>query len=542
MAPTHGDEEIEGRYKERKAYKERPYAYSPVPASSSTEVHDTTTLDRHTDRNGAGRYDHRLGSTTINGVNGKCPVNNMAEKGSTTLQYVAAAAANLCTMAAGAMLGWTSPVLPKLMKNTEDSPLGRPIDQDENSWIGSLVAIGAMIGCFVAGWMSEKFGRKRTLLSAVVPFTIGWILIASAKVVIQLCVARVFLGFAMAFAFTVVPMYCGEIAETSVRGALGSFLQLFITFGLLYSYAIGPYVSYTVLWILCGILPIIFFGCFITMPESPYYLLKIGQREEAIASLARLRSLPPASVQKEADEMQVTWNCTASIMDLFTVKANFKAMVYTSLLAMFQQLSGINVVLFYMEGIFISAGTSLSTSVATIIVGAVQTIASCVTPVVVDRLGRKLLLIISGIGEIVTLCALGTYFYLKDALHSDVSSISILPILSLVIFIATYCLGWGPLPWTMMGEMLATNVKSKASSIAVCMCWLLAFFITKFSGTLSESFGNYTLYWLFAVFCVISVVFTVMVLPETKGKNLQQIQDELNGVSPRVSDFESGKM
>lgn len=95
------------------------------------------------------------------------------------------------------------------------------------------------------------------------------------------------------------------MAQVSVRGALGSFLQLFITVGLLYSYVIGPYVSYLVFWILCAILPILFFVCFMTMPESPYYLLKIGQREEAIAALARLRSKSPASVQKEADEMQV---------------------------------------------------------------------------------------------------------------------------------------------------------------------------------------------------------------------------------------------
>lgn len=95
-------------------------------------------------------------------------------------------------------------------------------------------------------------------------------------------------------------------SQTSVRGALGSFLQLFITAGLLYSYAIGPYVSYTVFWILCAILPVIFFICFMMMPESPHYLLSKGQRAEAVASLAKLRGKSETAVQKEADEIQVT--------------------------------------------------------------------------------------------------------------------------------------------------------------------------------------------------------------------------------------------
>ncbi|XP_031839330.2 facilitated trehalose transporter Tret1 [Nomia melanderi] len=541
MAPTHGDEEIEGRYKERKAYKERSYAYSPVPASGgSTAVHDSTTLGKRFGENGAGQT-RLLGS---NGVHVECPVNKMTEKGSTKLQYIAAGAANMASMAAGVMMGWTSPVLPQLMKSVANTPLDKPITADDNTWIGSLVAIGAVIGCFVAGVLADKIGRKYTLLSSTVLYLIGWALIASAGVVYQLYAARVVLGFGMAFAFTVVPMYCGEIAEISVRGALGSFLQLFITIGLLYSYAIGPYVSYTAFWILCAIVPVVFFGCFVTMPESPYYLIKVNKKDQAIAALARLRGKSEASVQKEADEIQAELDEAArnevSIVELFKNKVNLKATLYTSLLAAFQQLSGINVVLFYMETIFISAKSSLPTPIATIIVGVVQVLASGVTPVVVDRLGRKMLLIFSGVGEIVTLIALGIYFYMQDAQNLPVSdTIGMLPVVSLVIFIATYSVGWGPLPWTVMGEMLAANVKSKASSLAVCACWLLAFFITKFSSSLSSAFGNYTLYWVFAAFCVISVTFTIIVLPETKGKSLAQIQSELGGDSS--PDFESGR-
>ncbi|XP_078047722.1 facilitated trehalose transporter Tret1-2 homolog [Augochlora pura] len=549
MAPTHdGNEEIEGRYKERKAYKERAYAYSPVPASGgSSSVCDSTTLwtqNGEINENGAGQA--KLFRSK--GVHDKCPVSysivaKMTEKGSTRLQYIAAAAANMCSLAAGAMMGWTSPILPRLSKGLENNPLGTRISEDQSSWVGSLLAVGALFGCFVAGYLADKIGRKLSLLSSAVIFLIGWALIASASVVEMLYAARFILGFAMAFTFTVVPMYCGEIAEVSVRGTLGSLLQLFITIGLLYSYAIGPYVSYTVFWILCALQPILFFAAFVTMPESPFYLLKAGKRDAALAALARLRGKSISSVQKEADEIQAevdeTLRNKASLSDLYKVKVNFRATLYTSLLAGFQQLTGINLVLFYMESIFIDAKTPIQTDVATIIVGVVQVLASAVTPLVVDRLGRKILLVFSGIGEIVTLIALGTYFYLKDALKQNVDDIAILPVISLVIFIATYCVGWGPLPWTVSGEMLPANVKSKASSIAVFTCWLLAFFITKFSSALQVACGAYTLYWVFAVFCVVSVLFTVLVLPETKGKSSQQIMNELDGGSSN-SDFESG--
>ncbi|XP_017875877.1 facilitated trehalose transporter Tret1-2 homolog [Ceratina calcarata] len=533
MAPTHGYEEIEGRYKE--------YAYSPVSASSTSAVYHSTTLGTYPKENGAGTSNCRI--NVNNSVQKKRRVAEMAEKGSTLPQYIAAATANLCVVGTGAMLGWTSPIGTSLMSNGTDSgsPLSGPITVDENSWIGSLVAIGAMLGSFIAGDLAERFGRKITLLSSVVPFMIGWALIATAGHVEQLYAARFVLGIALAFTFTAVPMYCGEIAETSVRGALGSFLQLFISFGLLYSYSIGPYVSYTIFWILCAAVPIVFVVCFIFMPESPYYLMKVGKRDAAISALAKLRSKSTAGVEKEADEMeaaiQEAFKEEAKLSDLFTVKANFKALIFTCLMASFQQLSGINVVLFYMGTIFESAKSSLPSAVSTIIVGAVQLAASGVTPIVVDRLGRKMLLIFSGVGEIVSLTALGIYFYLQKYDAASVESISFLPVVSLIIFIATYCVGWGPLPWTVMGEMFSSTVKSKASGITVCVCWFLAFIMTKFASTLQNAFGAYTLYWLCAVFCLISVLFTIFILPETKGKSLQEIQDELNGFSSEVPEF-----
>lgn len=535
MTPTRDNEEIEGR-----SYKD--YAYSPVPVSSSLAVFDTATpgkesLELSTE---CGEESCR---TSFRIVDNHRP-ENMTEKGSKFVQFLAAAAGNICIVATGAMLAWTSPVLPNLEK--DGGPLGSKITSEQSSWIASLMALGTIPGSFVAGYLGERWGRKRTALFAVVPFSIGWALVATASHVAQLYVARLIFGFALGIPFTVLPMYCGEIAETSIRGALGSFLQLFITIGLLYSYAIGPFVSYTVFWILCAILPVLFFVCFVMMPESPYFLLSKGRREEAIAALAKLRSKSEGAVQKEADEIQAiideAFRDQVSISDLFKVKANLKALIYTCALASFQQLTGINVVLFYMQSIFIAAGTSIPTEQAPIIIGVVQVIASAVTPLIVDRSGRRMLLVFSGIGETISLIALGLYFYLKEVQHADdvVAQISWLPIVALIIYISTYSVGWGPLPWAVMGEMFASNVKAKASGITVSVCWFLAFLATKFSKNLETAFGNYVLFWMFGAFCILSILFTVFLLPETKGKSLKQIQNELNGGTLASLDMENG--
>ncbi|XP_046410432.1 facilitated trehalose transporter Tret1-like isoform X1 [Neodiprion fabricii] len=514
---------------EGRTHKE--YEYSPVPASDSQTANGSDTLQETQFFSPADDIDHHVRRHLHEDP-------EMTEKGSRLLQYLGSFAGNCGAVATGAAMGWTSPVLPMLKESptNANNPFGRAITSEEGSWIGSLVAMGAAFGGFGAGFVIEKYGRKTALLASVIPFVIGWILTGTAAYVVQLYIARIFFGFAAGLCFTALPMYVGEIAETPIRGALGSLFQMFITAGLLYSYAIGPYVSYTVLWIACICVPLVFFALFLTLPESPYYYLSKGRKDDAIKSVARLRGKSAAGVQKEVDEMQVVveeaYRNESSYAALFTVKANFKALLLTCALVFFQQFSGINVVLFYTGDIFNAAGGNLSSDIATIIVGGVMLAASFITPLVVERLGRKLLLIASSIGQTVSMGTLGLYFYLQH-INSDLTAISWLPVVSLVVFIATYSFGWGPLAWAVMGELFASDVRSKASSLTVVFCWILAFCITKFYSNIEVSLGNYTAFWIFAVISFGGVFFVYFLLPETKGKSLQQIQDELNGIKHR---------
>jgi MFS family permease len=255
---------------------------------------------------------------------------------------------------------------------------------------------------FIAGPLADKIGRKWTLLSSTVFFVLSWVLLATTASVPQIYVARLLQGMGVGFVMTVQTMYIGEISTDESRGALGSLMQLFIVTGILFSYAVGPYTSYVLFQWLCCIIPLVFAGCFFLMPESPYYYIAKGQQKEAIASLKFLRGKSEAGVQDELvliqNAIEEAQKNKGSVADIFKNKGNLKALTISAGLISFQQLSGINVILFYSQSIFIKTGSSLDPALATILVGVVQVIASGCTPFIADRLGRKLILLISAAG------------------------------------------------------------------------------------------------------------------------------------------------
>lgn len=332
---------------------------------------------------------------------------------------------------------------------------------------------------------------------------------------------------------TVQTMYVGEISTDEFRGALGSLMQLFIVGGILFVYCVGPYVSYVALQYICMILPIMFAVSFFFMPESPYFLVGKGRKHDAIKSLQFLRGRTSDEVQDELSMIQSSveesQRSKGSFMDLFNNKGNFKALMICGGLISFQQLSGINVILFYSQKIFEKTGSSLEPAIATIMVGTVQVLASAVTPIVADRLGRRPILLVSAAGMAVCLGTMGIYFYMSHIESESLDAIAWLPVTSLIGFVIVYCIGFGPLPWAVLGEMFPSNIKPIASSVVASTCWVLGFLVTKFFSSVDEVIGSHWSFWSFGIFCVIGFVFTFTMVMETKGMSLQKIQDKLNG-------------
>jgi len=178
--------------------------------------------------------------------------------------------------------------------------------------------------------------------------------------------------------------------------------------------------------------------------------------------------------------------------------------------------------------LFQAAGSDIDAFTATIIVGAMQVVFTFISTLVVDRLGRRLLLLISdGVMAICTLL-LGVYFYLQSK-GDDTSSLGWLPLTSVCLFIIVFSLGYGPIPWMMVGELFAPHIKGFASSLSCVLNWILAFIVTKFYSDLVSAFSIQATFWIFAVISAIGTVFVFFVVPETKGKTLDEIQRELGG-------------
>ncbi|CAG2060193.1 unnamed protein product [Timema podura] len=435
-------------------------------------------------------------------------------------------------------MSWTSPTLPKMESGETDIPAS----SSEQSWIGSLTPLGAAISPFLAGYAADRWGRKTTLLATACPVIVGWVLIACAepaRSIPLIYVGRIIHGLCLGVAFTVIPMYCGEIAEDKVRGALGSLLQIMISVGLLSQYVVGPYVSYLVLTIFSVVVPFLFVVAMWFVPESPYQLIMARKNQQALESLQWLRGTK--AVNEELAVIEVTilgrsedhkenvrekMENKSTPRDLISTKASITSLYLSMGLVGLQILTGIDAILFYSQDIFAATGGDMDSSVSSILIGAVMLLASACTPFFVESLGRRILLLISATGMAVSLASIGTFFHLHDN-NQDTSSIGWLPVVSLMIYMIVFSIGFGPVPWAVMGELFAPNVKSMASSIATSFCWFLAFLVTKFFPSIREELGSDYAFWIFGIFAVVAFVSVFFLLPETKGKSLQEIQSIL---------------
>ena len=252
--------------------------------------------------------------------------------------------------------------------------------------------------------------------------------------------------------------------------------------------------------------------------------------EDASKSLQFLRGQSAEAVQHTLKEIenfvQETGAQKGTFKDVFRTAGNRKALLISVLLLAFQQLSGNTAVLFNTQSIFDAANTGTDSAVSAIIVGAVQVLASALTPLLADRLGRRLILLVCSAIMCIALFALGAYFYIEIN-GGETDNILWLPFSSLLIYIIFYSVSFGPLPWVVLGETFPASIKSIASSIATTCCLTTGFLISFFFPLLND-LGTYYIFWLFSVSCAIGFLFILTVVFETKGLSLQEIQDKLN--------------
>jgi len=288
-------------------------------------------------------------------------------------------------MQAGITLGWTSPILPYLTSKESFLP---ELSEDQISWISSLLALGAIVGAVPAGKIADRLGRKWAIVLTAVPFAVSWLTLTTTENVDSVYAARFIGGLGAGAACVLVPVYVGEIAQASIRGALGAFFPLLFSSGILFAYAVGAYCSYVVFNVACCaiLLPFVLGASF--MPESPMWLIQQGRKIQAARVLTILRgprydiAEEIAVLQDDADRMA---NANGGLKDLVGTKAGRRAVITCMGLMAFQQLCGVDAVLFYTVSIFQAAGSTIDPFLAAIVVGLTEVLITLFVAVVIDR-------------------------------------------------------------------------------------------------------------------------------------------------------------
>lgn len=350
--------------------------------------------------------------------------------------------------AAGTTLGWSAMIDTKLIG--EKIEYDFIISKDEFGTLSSIVPLGAALVCLVIGVIIQKFGRKPTMLFLVLPFTIGWGLVTFASSVLMITIGRFILGVAGGAFCVAAPTYTAEIAESRVRGTLGSYFQLMLVIGVVFSYIVGTVATVLALNLICALVPLVFGVVFFFMPESPSYLISKDRKEAAAKSLQWLRGseydcsaeLAELQTQCEADKKNKV-SLSAALSRVATKKALFISLS----LMFFQQMSGINAIIFYTGNIFEAANTGIPKGLAVIIVGVMQVVAVFISSLIVDKAGRRLLLLPSVIVMCICHIILGAYFIIGSNDKDAVASLGFIPVAMVCVFVVLFSLGMGPIPW-----------------------------------------------------------------------------------------------
>jgi len=404
---------------------------------------------------------------------------------------------------------------------------------DQSAIIGSLL-LGAVGGAILSGYLSGAIGRRPTKIISGSIFAGAAIWSALSPNVWTLICARFVLGLAVGTASFVAPMYIGELVPRRIRGGLVSFNQLMITSGILVAYIVDfalKGVANNWRWMLgLGAVPGIALAIgMVLLPESPRWLVEHDREDGARRVLERAR--PSGDVEEEIREIEEVARESASLRDLLG-KAVRPMLVVGLGLAIFQQIVGINTVIYFAPTIFQFAGVSTSSAIGeTVFVGVTNVVFTIVAVLLLDRLGRRVFLLVGTAGLTVALVALGLFFQIS-ALESGAGWLALA---SLILYIASFAVGLGPVFWLMIAEIFPLKLRGAAMSVCTVANWGFNFLVSFTFLQLVHTAGKGGAFFLYAGLGVLAIVFFAWKVPETRGRSLEQIEAEFGAEADATS-------
>ncbi len=432
-----------------------------------------------------------------------------------------------------------------------------------NTQLGFAIAcleLGAVPGAMFAGTLADRFGRKKLLIICAVLFAVSGILSAIPQSLFELVLARIIGGVAIGASSMIAPVYIAEISPERHRGRLGSLFQLGIVIGI----AVVYWVNYFILnagnhinaahhvagmnwnqtmgwrWMLGSeTLPaMIFLLMILAVPESPRWLVINNQEQRGRNILTRFVGSAGADREiKAVKEMAAQEE--GNFSELFTPRFRLP-LIIALFLAIFSQFSGINSIIYYAPRVFEAAGMKTANAFgSTALVGMVNLAFTFIAVGFVDKAGRKILLAIGTAIQVVALAAVGMIFAFANrvpvtkmvhghAVHSMAAHFShgqvLILITSILTFIAAFAMAMGPMPWIIISEIFPARIRGRAASVGILTLWIAIYVVAQSFPMLKASVGLTVTYFIYSGCSLISFLFVLLVLPETKGKTLEQIE------------------
>jgi sugar porter (SP) family MFS transporter len=389
----------------------------------------------------------------------------------------------------------------------------------------SVVLVGAAVGALTGGRLADIFGRRMMLLVTALIFVAGALVCAAAPSLNVLVIGRLIVGLGIGFSTSTVPIYISEVSPPQTRGWQVSLFQLAITIGILAAYLVDYVFSRSSGWrwmLGLAFVPGAILGLgMIRMPESPRWLAEHGHSGRAREVLARIRGTE--NIESEWLEIQKTLTETeerGSLSDLFGPSVRM-ALVIGIGLAIFQQVTGINTVIYYAPLIVQSAGISTASGaiLATAGIGLVNVLMTIVAMWLIDHVGRRPLLLIGIAGMIISLGVLGFVFRMPTG-----GALAWLAVVTLMVYVASFAISLGPIFWLLISEIYPLRVRGIAEGTAAGVNWAFNFLVSVTFLTLLELLGPSLTFWVYALLAIASWLFSYYLVPETKGRTLEEIE------------------
>ncbi len=390
----------------------------------------------------------------------------------------------------------------------------------------SAVLLGALMGSGLSGRLTDLFGRRKVLVFTAIIFIIGSLATAFAPNVNFLIFGRTLLGLAIGIGSFTAPLYLAEIAPQRIRGMLVSLNQLAITIGIVFAYLINYYFSAQGRWswmLGLGVVPatILLVGT-VFLPESPRWMVLKGREHKARAILQRIRA--GENINEEFNEIQQTVQIEKGTHRLLLAKW-VRPILFISLgLSFFQQVTGINTIIYYAPTILQLAGFKQAGGaiLATLGIGIINVLFTIIALLLLDRWGRRPLLLLGLSGMFLSLAVIGIAFYFPAF-----AALRWIAVGSMVVYIASFAMSLGPIMWLIISEIFPLNIRGVGASLAISASWGFNMLVSLTFLTLIELIGPSHTFWLYAFLCILGWLFVYFIVPETRGCSLEHIEQNL---------------